>query len=50
VITEAADENAPALTNIFQQSLECRKLPRDWLVANITAVIKKGKNSLAENY
>ena len=50
VLREAADEIAPVLACIFHQSLRSGDLPRDWLVANITAVFKKGRHSLAENY
>ena len=40
----------PALTNIFQRSIDCGKLPSDWLNANVSPVYKNGYVHLPENY
>ena len=45
-----ASQIAPALTNIFQRSVNSGKLPSDWLNANISPVYKKGDVHLPENY
>ena len=34
----------------FTQSLDTGKLPRDWFLANVAPIFKKGNRSLAENY
>ena len=39
-----------SLLIIFQTSWETSKLPEDWNLANISAIIKKGKKSMADNY
>ena len=45
-----ADEIAPMLTFIFQQSLDTSTVPEDWKIALITPVFKKGKRTNPENY
>ena len=35
---------------IFQTSWETSKLPEDWKLANISAIFKIGKKSIADNY
>ena len=50
ILKELAIELAPALTAIYQQSIDSGSLPSDWTRANITPVYKKGNKNLAENY
>ena len=50
VLKIAAKELAPALSLIFQRSLDTSVLPESWLQANISPIHKKGDRSLAENY
>jgi hypothetical protein len=50
ILRETAVEIAPVLTAIFNQSLKCGTLPKDWLTANIAPIFKKGNKNLAENY
>ena len=50
MLKTCASQLAPALTNIFQRSIDCRKLPSDWLNANVSPVYKKGDVHLPENY
>ena len=44
-----APEFAPIVHAIFTQSLDTGELPRDWSLANVAPIFKKGR-SLAENY
>ena len=41
VLQECASEISPALTVIFQKSVDSGELPRDWSIANIAPVFKK---------
>ena len=41
---------AKALKMIFTRSLELSEIPRDWKLANVVPIYKKGKRSLPENY
>ena len=50
MLKTCASQIAPALTNIFQRSVNSGKLPSDWLNANISPVYKKGYVHLPENY
>ena len=50
VIKECAEELAEPLTKIFETSLREGTLPVAWKSANVTAIFKAGKRSLAENY
>ena len=50
MLKESAEEIAPILRDIFQQSLDSGELPEDWLKANITALYKKGEKALPANY
>ena len=50
VLQECASEISPALTAIFQKSVDSGELPRDWRNANIAPVFKKGDKHLPENY
>ena len=50
ILQIAAEELAPALSLIFQRSLDTGDLPESWLQANISPIYKKGDRTLAENY
>lgn len=50
VLKNCATEIAPALTSIFQKSLDSSALPSDWLQANISCAYKKGDRHLPSNY
>ena len=50
VLRELADELAPIITFIFNQSLQSGTIPKDWSKAIITPVFKKGNVHLASNY
>jgi hypothetical protein len=46
---EHANEIAPVLTNIFQESINSGVVPQGWKNANVTAVFKKGKKTDPSN-
>ena len=50
VLKELADELAPPLTALFNQSLDTGALPSDWNKAFISPVFKKGNVHEAANY
>ena len=50
VLKETANETAPYLTEIFQQSLDQGCVPDDWKHANVSAVFKKGRRDVPSNY
>ncbi|KAI8515244.1 hypothetical protein Bbelb_078350 [Branchiostoma belcheri] len=50
LLKELANELAPALTLLFQSSLETGIVPQDWRTANVTPVYKKGERYRPENY
>ena len=50
ILKECAEEITPAVTNIFQRSIDSSELPDDWLNANISPVFKKGNRHQAVNY
>ena len=50
ILKEYANEIAPMLTFIMQQSYDTGTLPDDWKNADVVALFKKGDRSKAENY
>ena len=50
VLKECADELAPAVTCLFQASLDTGMLPDDWTNANVAPIYEKGDRHRAENY
>ena len=50
ILKTCADNIAPALTTIFQASLDTGTLPTDWRQANISSIYKKGDKHQASNY
>ena len=50
VLKETATEIAPFLQFIFMQSIEEGEIPRDWKIANVVAIHKKGSKTKASNY
>ena len=50
VLKQCSANLAPAVTLIFQRSLDSGTLPKDWTDANITPIYKKGDRHRAENY
>ena len=50
VLKECAQELSPAVTYLFQTSLNTGTLPQDWTDANVAPVFKKGDRHQAENY
>ena len=49
-LKETAEELAPALSTLFQASLDQSKIPNDWRHAKVAPVFKKGDRSKASNY
>lgn len=50
VLKMCADEIAPILQIIYNQSISTGKLPKDWRKANISPIFKRGSRSDAANY
>ena len=50
VLKETAEQRAPIITHIFQQSYNTGKLPNDWLQALVTPIHKKSLKSDPANY
>ena len=50
LLKDYAEELAPILQVIFQQSLDTGMVPADWKRANVAAIYKKGDKNLASNY
>ena len=47
---ELATELGPIFTHLFQQSIDSGDIPKEWTLANISPLFKKGDRSLACNY
>jgi len=50
ILKEIADEIAPAITLLFQASLQQGAVPSDWSEALVTPLFKKGARNQASNY
>ena len=50
ILKNCSSELSPALTSIFQQSLDTGDVPSDWRNASIAPVFKKGDRHTAANY
>ena len=50
LLKEISASILPALTLIFQTSMQTGALPDDWLIADISPIYKKGKRHVAGNY
>ena len=50
ILKESAHEIAPYLVSVFQRSLDAGKVPKDWRMANVTAIFKKGEKYKPSNY
>ena len=47
VLKELAKELGPVFAHLFQQSINTGEIPKEWLLANICPLFKKGDRSLA---
>ena len=50
LLKEGAFQLSEPLTMIFNQSISCGQLPKDWISANVTPVFKKGCKHTISNY
>ena len=50
VLKELAMELGPIFAHLFQQSIDTGEIPKEWSLANICPLFKKGDRSLARNY
>ena len=50
VLTELATDLCPVFAHLFQKSLDTGEFPKEWSLANIYPVYKKGVRALACNY
>jgi len=50
VLKTCAESIAPAMTLMFQHSVDTGTLPEDWLNANVAPIYKKGDRHQPENY
>ena len=50
VLKELAMELGSVLAHLFQQSIDTGEIPKEWSLANICTLFKKGDRSLARNY
>ena len=49
-LKELAVELGPVFAHLFQQSIDTGEIPKEWSLANICPLFKKGDRSLARNY
>ena len=50
VLKQLAPELGPIFSHLFQQSIDSGEIPKEWSLANISPVFKKGDRSFACNY
>ena len=50
VLKELATELGPIFVHLFQQSIDSGEMPKEWTLATISPLFKKGDRSLACNY
>ena len=50
VLNELATELGPVFAHLFQQSIDNGEIPKEWSLANIFPLFKKGDRTLACNY
>ena len=50
VLKELANGLGPVFAHLFQQSLHAGEIPKEWLLADICPLFKKGDRALACNY
>ena len=50
VLKGLASESGPIFAHLFQQSIDKGEIPKEWSLANICPLFKKGDRSLACNY
>ena len=50
VLKELASELGPVFAHLFQQSSDTGEIPKEWSLANICPLFRKGDRSLACNY
>ena len=50
VLKKLATELGPIFAHLFQQSIDSGEIPKEWTLANISPLFKKGDRSLACNY
>ena len=50
LLKEIANQIAPSLTMLFNKSLRLGIFPKEWKLANILPIFKKGKRDFVENY
>ena len=50
VLKELAMELGPVFAHLFQQSIDTGEIPKEWSLANICPLFKKGDRSLSRNY
>ena len=50
LLCELAEQQAAPLTKLFNKSLQSWCIPRDWKLATVSPIFKKGSKKMAENY
>ena len=50
ILKELATELGPIFAHLFQKSLDTGEIPKEWSLANICPLYKKGDRALACNY
>ena len=50
LLCELAKQQAAPLTKLFNKSVQSGCIPRDWKIATVSPIFKKGSKKMAENY